>query len=320
MNRLIERIGAFSVSMLMLAVIGGRALPASAQTLVPLHVATTPIDTGAQVYYAIDMGFFKKAGLDVDVANISAGPAIAAGVAAGTYEIAQSNVSSLAEAHERNFPFTIISAGGLWTSGALTTALVVLKNSPIQSGKDVNGKIVAVNALKNVTQVAAQAWIDKNGGDSTTVKFLELPFSQMVPALLAGRIDVGFVPEPELDNVEHGTIARILGAPYDAIAKQFLISAWFTTNAYAQAHPDVVKKFQDAMAESARWANTHPAESAQILKKYTQLEVTPTMARIKYAEKLVPGDVQPLIEAAVKYGTLKASFPAADLFAAGARR
>ncbi len=306
--------------MLLFAVIGGGVRPVSAQTLIPLHVATTPIDTGAQVYYAIDMGFFKKAGLDVDVANISAGPAIAAGVAAGTYEIAQSNVSSLAEAHERNFPFTIISPGGLWTSGALTTGLVVNTASPIKTGKDVNGKIVAVNALKNVTQVAAESWIDKNGGDSTTVKYLELPFSQMIAALQAGRIDVGFIPEPELDNVLHGTTQRIIGAPYDAIAKQFLISAWFTTNAYAAAHPDVVKKFQDAMAESARWANTHQAESAQILKKYTQLEVSPTMARVRYAEKLVPSDVQPLIEAAVKYGTLKASFPAADLFAAGARR
>jgi NitT/TauT family transport system substrate-binding protein len=315
-----RRIIAASAALVLLASVAGGAGPGSAQTLVTLHIATTPIDTGAQVYYAIDMGFFKQAGLDVQVASISAGPAIAAGVAGGTYEIAQSNVSSLAEAHEHGVPFTIISAGGLWTTSALTTGLVVNKSAAIASAKDLTGKTVAVNALKNVTQVAAQAWIDKNGGDSSAVKYVELPFSQMIPALTAGRIDVAFLPEPELDDAEHGSTMRVLGAPYDAIAKQFLISAWFTTTAYAQAHPDIVKKFQDVMSQTARWANTHQTESAAILKKYTQLETTPTMARIRYGDRLNPADVQPLIDTAVRYGTLKATFPAADLFAAGTRR
>jgi len=38
----------------------------------------------------------------------------------------------------------------------------VLKNSPIRSGKDLNGKVVAVNGLNNISSVSVQAWVDKN--------------------------------------------------------------------------------------------------------------------------------------------------------------
>ncbi|HEY5340927.1 MAG TPA: hypothetical protein VIK27_07870 [Candidatus Aquilonibacter sp.] len=60
--------------------------PAGAQTTT-LHIGTTPTDTGAQVYYAMDLGLFKKAGFDVDVSSLNAGSAIAAAVSAGSFEI-----------------------------------------------------------------------------------------------------------------------------------------------------------------------------------------------------------------------------------------
>ena len=51
------------------ACLGCATLPAAAQTLVTLHVATTPIDTGAQVYNAIDIGFFRAASMSRSCPN-----------------------------------------------------------------------------------------------------------------------------------------------------------------------------------------------------------------------------------------------------------
>ena len=48
-------------------------------------------------------------------------------------------------------------------------------NSTVQSGKDLNGKTIAVIALNGITHIAARAWIDQNGGDSATAKFIEVP-------------------------------------------------------------------------------------------------------------------------------------------------
>ena len=42
----------------------------------------------------------------------------------------------------------------------------------------------------------AMAWVDKNGGSSAKVKFIELPFPQMEAALVAGKVDAISVQEP----------------------------------------------------------------------------------------------------------------------------
>jgi len=112
------------------------------------------------------MGFFKKAGLDVEITTLNNGGLISAGVAAGTFDVAQSAVSSVASAHERGINFVIIAPAALWTSDRPTSALVVAKNSPLASAKDFDGKTIAVNGLRNVTQVGPEAWIEQGGGIS----------------------------------------------------------------------------------------------------------------------------------------------------------
>jgi NitT/TauT family transport system substrate-binding protein len=288
--------------------------PASAQTLVKLQVATTPNDSGAEVFYAQDMGFFKKAGLDVEITTLNNGGLISAGVAAGTFDVAQSAVSSVASAHERGINFVIIAPAALWTSDRPTSALVVAKNSPLASAKDFDGKTIAVNGLRNVTQVGPEAWIEQGGGNLASVKFLELPFADMPGAVAAGRIDAAQISEPALDAAVKAGGMKAIAAPYDAIAKRFLLAGWFSTTVWAQQHPDLVKKFAAAMLETARWANANPVASGKILEKYTKLPVSPTMARVLYPERMIPSEAQPLIDASARYGALKKTFPASEIF------
>ena len=40
---------------------------AAAQSAAPIRIATIPIEPGAEVYFAQDMGFFAKAGLDATI-------------------------------------------------------------------------------------------------------------------------------------------------------------------------------------------------------------------------------------------------------------
>jgi NitT/TauT family transport system substrate-binding protein len=280
----------------------------------PLRIATTPIDIGAQVLWAKDEGFLKKAGLDADVTLIANGAAIAAAVASGAVDIGQSNLVSLAAAHERGLPFVLIAPGGFYTSGEPTTAMLVAKSSPVKSAKDLNGKTIAVSGIKNITQVGASAWLDQNGGDPGSVHWIEMPFPQMAGALAAGRIDAAVVAEPELSDAL-GHDARLLAPVYTAVAKEFLIGAWFARADWAKAHPDVVKRFAAAIVETSRWANAHHAESAKILEKYTKQPISPKIHRVRWAERLDAASAQPLIDASAKYKVLKAPFPAAEFIA-----
>ena len=294
------------------------AQPVFAQSLIPLKVATTPTDIGAEPFYATELGFFKANGLDVDTQIISNGAAITSAVLGGAIDIAQSNVVSLALAHQRGLDVVVIAPAGVYSSKEPTSSIVVKSSSPYKTAKDLNGKVIACNGLQNISQIGPEAWLDKNGGDVASYKWTDMPFPDMLAALDTGRVDAALIAEPVLsDALAHGN--RVLGNAYDGVASTFLIGAWFTTGAWAKAHPDVVKRFQKAMFTTAAWANKNRAQSAQILNKATKIVVQPGMKRTIYGEKLEPSMMQPLIDATAKYGTLKGSFPAADLVAVEAR-
>lgn len=295
-----------------MAVVALFAEPARPQTATTLRIATTPIDLGAQALYANDLGFFKRAGLDVELSVLTSGSVVASAVAGGSIDIGQANIVALAAAHASGLPFAIVAPAGYYTSKAPTTELVVAANSHITSAKDLDGKAIAVTALKDLNWVGIQSWLAQGGATLDSVKYVEVPQSAVCAALTSGRADAGVLSEPYLSYALEGQ-CRVLAPTHDAIAKEFLVGAWFSTTAWAQAHPDLVARFRAVMRETARWANTHHAESSKILEKYMKLTAAPGMRRVPFAETIDRAQVQSLIDMAAKYGALKASFPAAEL-------
>ena len=285
-----------------------------ADDLPTIRIGTTPIDAGAEPYYAQAMGFFKAAGINVQIQAFSNGAVLSAAVAGGSLDIGQSNVVSLSSAHERGIPFLLVAPASLYTYKQPQSALMIAANSTLKTAKDLNGKTIAVNRLQTISQLGPEAWIDKNGGTLSSVKFIELPFPAMEDALNSGRVDAALISEPVLtDARSHGL--KLLNNVYDSIGKDFLIGAWFTTSAWAKAHPDLVKKYIAVMAQTAKWANTHRPESAKILEAETKTPVTSTTMRVIFGETIDPEQIQSLIEVCAKYGVIKQAFPVADFIA-----
>jgi NitT/TauT family transport system substrate-binding protein len=298
--------------LLALAACCALTLPGRAQSLPVVHVMTVPIDAGAEVYYAKEMGFFTKAGLDVDIEPAANGGVSAAAVAGNAIDIGYSDMISIASAYGRNVPFIVVAPAAVHDSAAPVTGLLVAANSPIRTAKDLDGKTIAGSGLGTLSGYAPRAWIDANGGDLASVKFVELAFPAMQPALDAGRIDAAAITEP-FYSVARKT-DRVIASPYDAVAKEFLISAYFTTSSWAKAHPDVLDRFVAAIHEAALWGNANHAKSAEILLRYAKIDpaLAAGMTRTHYGERLNPVLMQPVINVAAKYSKFTA-FPADNL-------
>jgi NitT/TauT family transport system substrate-binding protein len=295
----------------------GGAPPAVAQTLPVIHIALIPSDIAAEVYYAKEQGFFKKAGYDVEFTPITSGAAISSAVAGGSADIGFSNVVSLSIAHDKGLPFTLIAPANLHVPTQVTAGiLTALKSSPMKTGKDLAGKVVAVNGLNNISSVSVQAYVDKNGGDWKSVKFVEMPFPAMPDAVRSGRVDAASIDAAnEQLLMKPDSDLKRLANVFDSVGTHFTPSCWFTTTSWANANPAAARAFVTVMAETAVWANANHAASAAILATY--LKKTPAdiaeITRAPYATKLTPDLVQPSIDAAFKYGLIKAAFPAAEL-------
>jgi len=289
------------------------ALPRAARAADPVRFATPPLDAGAECYYALDQGFFAAAGIDAQVAPIANGAAIAAAVASGATDVGFANLLSIATAFKRNVPITIVAPGSLYLAADPTSVLMVPKRSPLATAADFNGKTLAASGLGTITEFAPRLWLDTNGGDSRTVKFVEMAMPQILPALATGRVDGAIVVEPFLTPAKADS--RVFADAYDALGQRYLIGVYFTTQAWAQAHPDLVARVQAALAKTALWANKNPAASGAILMKYSKLDPASlaTMRRVQYAVRFVPAEMQPVVDLAARYGQIPATFPATDM-------
>lgn len=307
------RFVAIVVALLLIAP-GFAAAQTTPKAPVTIHVGALTAEVAGELFYGVDMGFFKKAGLDVDIQYFNNGAAIAAAVASGALDLGLSDLMSVINAHAHGLPFVYAAPGLLSTLTAPTFGLLVPPNSPIHDAKDFNGKSMAVSGLRNIAQIAASSWIDANGGDSKTVRFVEVPFPALVPALAQGTIDSSVANEPWMtlatDKANH-----LIFMEKGALASAFLLSGWVTTRDWAQKNPDTLARFVAAIREIAAWANKNPQAAAPILAKYTKqdLAIVTRMHRGQFAERFDPAYVQPVIDAAAKYGVIAPGFPASAI-------
>jgi NitT/TauT family transport system substrate-binding protein len=284
-----------------------------AQGLTVLRVGAIPIDACGELFYALDRGSFRDAGLDVQLQMFTSGAAIGAAIVGGSLDLGIADLVSASSAHLHGLPFTYIAPAAIYTPQSPGQAILVKKTSPIRAASGFNGKTIAVNAVKTLGQVTAQAWIDRNGGDYKTVTFAEMPFSAMGSALDADIVSGIVITEPAWTLTDGRFRGFELGDT--GVANRFLISGYVASKDWASAHPDIVRKFREVIRATGRWANDNRAASAAILSKVSKIapDVLLRSSRSYYGDALSPELLQPLIDAAVKYGTLAKTFPAAEI-------
>ena len=258
-------------------------------------MGVSPSTASAAVYLAAQKEFAEQ-GLDVTMSTIQSGAeaiprllngelAFSLGDAAGTITAASNGIE--------------VAATGVATVSPSKPeqdySSVVAVNADIKGPKDLQGHTVAVNQLNGTAQLTAKAAIDNQGGDSSTVNFVELPFPQMNDAVTSGRVDSAYVVEPFLSGALSGGMHVVLAPQAYAVAG--LPSTIFVSaKSYADQNPDVVRRFDAAMSAAAARANADAAVARQIAGTYTTIppDVLAKITLPIYAENA--DDVQGLNE------------------------
>ena len=200
--------------------------PGASQGLTTIHVISLPIDAGAEVFYAKELGYFHEGrarGRD-HPGNSTAAPRRrrSPGTARRSATATPFHISS---ARGKGGAVRDRDAGGAARFGRADDAAAGGAELAGAQAKDLDGKVVAGSGLGTISGFSPRAWIDQNGGDSTKVKFVELAFPAMQAALDAGRVDAIMIAEPFLTAARKSE--RVIASPYDAVSKDFLVSAYF---------------------------------------------------------------------------------------------
>ncbi|MBV9439928.1 MAG: ABC transporter substrate-binding protein, partial [Candidatus Eremiobacteraeota bacterium] len=274
-----------------------------------------PEDSATPVLYAISSGAFRRAGLDVSLQPQRSGPAVTSGVVGGSYQIGKASLNPLVDAHAKGVPLVVVAPGGMSTADHPIAGLMVKVDSPIKTASDLNGKTIAVGALNDIFTLAMRSWMDRNGGDSTSLKLVEIPISAIAEAIAQGRVAAGSANEPILGGALASGKVRVIAHTFDAIAPRFMFTAWFTTRAWAEANRSTVASFARVVGSAAAFANANPGKTVDDIAKFTGIDpaVVARMPRTQAATSLDPALVQPVIDAAARYKDIPSRFDAKEL-------
>ena len=292
---------------------------AQAAPFTTIRISTVGGDSSAGAWFAQDLGYFKKYGLEANVQVLRGSGAGGVGaVLGGSIDIAESDLVALSAAREHGLPLTVLSPSGIYSSSAPILDLAVAADSTIKTARDLLGATIAVLSLEGPAKVGASAWLDKNGGDSTKVKFVELSGSSMATALARGTIAAATINEPFFTSA--GSQVRFLAKCYDAIAPRFLVGAWFTTSDWVAKNPAAARSFVLAMRESNEFASKreNQATTGALLAKHTSMspDLLARLPRATYGDIFDAALWQPLIDAAARYKSIARAYPARDLLSA----
>ena len=283
-----------------------------AQAADKIRVAGVPTEDATNMYYAVKTGIFQRAGIDVEMVDTGSGTAAVAAMVSGTYEMARPSMLSMVLAHARGIGVTLVTAANVHDVRRPLSLLQVAPDATIRSGGDLNNKVIGVPSLNDINSIAVRAWSEKNGGDWRTLKFVELPNTLMESALTSHRIDAAVMQSPWLWSSLDARSTKTIGDAWGAIAPRFIIGVNVARTSWAADHGDVLRRFAKAYKTATIYCNAHQAETAPYAAELTKMELATVqkMHRAIVPTELRIAEIQPVIDAAARYGVIPEVFPA----------
>ena len=290
----------------------GLAAPAAAQQLLKVRVSTIPIIDTAPLAAAMAQGYFKEQGLDVDTTPTVGGATGLPALAAGHIQIGYSNIVSIVLGAHQGLGFQMIAAGSASGDTPPNTAgLFARKGSNFKSGKELEGKRIAVNTRNSINWLVVREWVQLTGGNPDRLTFLEVPFPNQTDAVRGNQIDAGFTVEPFLSAGVASGVTEIVGWPYDRIMKRVPISQFASTQAYIKQNPQVIERWVRAYNKGIDWVNQNKGSDEWLKLVAAHTKMTPEQIRniaIPVWDKTVdPAAVEKMVGVMRRHGLLEGS-------------
>ncbi|MEG0171372.1 MAG: sulfonate ABC transporter substrate-binding protein [Acinetobacter sp.] len=171
-------------------------------------------------------------------------------------------------------------------------ALIVQKDSPIQSIQDLKGKRIALNKGSNVHYLLLKL-LEANNLTLKDIQPVYLPPSDARAAFEKGAVDAWVIWDPFLAAAEHQIHARVIANGEHLVSNhQFYLA----DRKFAEGHPEVLKTLVTTLNQTTDWVKTHPDDAAKLLEKPTALE----LGVLKTSISRMGFGVQPISEKVAK--------------------
>ena len=232
-----------------------------------------PTITTVGAYFALERGFFKQEGLDVEVVPLPGSVTVVRALLSRQVDIALTDPATVFLAYTNGAPIKIIS--GPVEKG--TDALVA--DASIKTIADLRGKRFGISEPGGQQHSQARLLAAKYGVNPDDIQFLAIGGpTDRARALLLNRVDATtltiLILKPILDAIDAGK-ARVLASLGDEFPE--LPTAYdITRDDMIKDKPTVLSRLVRADIRGYRWAVENPEAAAQVVVKHIP-EIDPSV-------------------------------------------
>ena len=244
-------------ALLMLALLltgcGGREADAERVT-VRLNEVTHSVFYAPQ-YVAMELGFFADEGLDIELTNGGGADKVMTAVVSGGADIGLAGPESCIYIHgQGKDDLPVIFAQLTKRDGSF----LVGRTDDDFTWDDLRGKTILGGRKGGVPEMTLEFVMKQNGIVPQVDAMVDtsVQFAMMAGAFTGGQGDYVTLFEPTATEVEkagHGYILCSIGEQSGEIP----YTAYFASQSYMAAHPEVIQGFANAIARAQTWINAH---------------------------------------------------------------
>jgi len=233
-------------------------------------VGSLPVLDTAGLQVAIKEGYFTQAGLNVTVKAVTQSTAAIPDLLHGSIDvIGGGNYVSFLEAQANGtFPVEFLAPAVDCTPDSF--GVVAMSSSGITTAAGLAGKTIAVNLTQNIQTLTTNAVLQAAGVSAGSVHYVQIPFPDMVSALTAGRVSAVSAVEPFL-SAALAAGGKLVTSTCTGPTAGFPLSGYITTQTWAQQHAAAARAFQQALEKGNAYAQAHPDVVRSVLPSYTTI-------------------------------------------------
>ena len=230
----------------------------------------------APQYVAINNGYFKKNGLDIELSTGQGADAVMTAVLSNQCDIGFAGPeASIYVYNEGKEDYTQVFAQLTKSDGSF---LVSSENIEDFTWDDLKGKTVIPGRKGGVPYMTLLYVLRKNGIDPEKDLVLDdsIDFDLMASAFSTGQADFVTLFEPTASQIEQSGKGYIVASVGEA-AGEIPYTAYFAKKSYIEENSDIIQKFTNAIYKGQQYVQTHTskeiAESIQEFFPDTSLEL-----------------------------------------------
>ena len=229
----------------------------------------------------------KAKGIEIKWVEFPAGPQLLEGLNVGSVSFGEAGEAPPIFAQAANSNLVYVANQ---PAAPKAEALIVPKNSNIQSVQDLKGKRVVLNKGSNVHYLLLKV-LEANHLKLDDIQVVYLPPADARAAFEKGAVDAWVIWDPFFAAAEQQLGAKVLATGENLVSNhQFYLA----DRKFAQSHPDVLKAVVNELNTTTQWVSSHQNEAAKLLEKPTGLPLNileTSISRMGFGVKPISNEV-----------------------------